>query len=162
MNLQEIPLRPLTRQEIHKLETALLFYTMLRKDVFEKIRDPSERVTWVDSLAVAAGAWARYKAGFTARQIAEELGRTEATIREHLEGKTKAGALVKETYELLARGQTPELVIDSPEALAEVLGKSVELAAGKSEEYKQKLDQARSLVSELKQKLEELEKLLQA
>ena len=160
MNVQEIPLKPLTRQEIHKLETALLFYTMLRKDVFEKIRDPSERVTWVDSLAVAAGAWARYKAGLTVRQIAEELGRTEATIREHLEGKTKAGALVKETYELLARGQTPELVIDSPEALAEVLGKSVELASSASQQCKEKLEKAASLVSEIRQKFEDLEKLL--
>ncbi len=108
----EIPLRPLSREEIHKLETALLFYTMFRKDVFEIIKDPAKRVTWVDSLAVAAGAVAREKAGFTVTKIAEELGRTETTIREHLEGKSKAGKFVKETYEMLARGKTPELIFE--------------------------------------------------
>ncbi len=108
----EIPLRPLSREEIHKLETTLLFYTMLRKDVFEIIKDPAKRVTWVDSLAVAAGAIAREKAGFTITKIAEELGRTETTIREHLEGKSKAGKFVKETYEMLTRGKLPELIFD--------------------------------------------------
>lgn len=158
MNVSEIPLKPLTREEIHKLETALLFYTMLRKDVFEMIKDPEQRITWVDSLAVAAAALAREKAGMPIKQIAEELGRTETTIREHLQGKTKAGALVRETYEMLARGQLPELVIDSPEALAKVIGKSVEIAAAPAAE---KLEQLKQTLKEVKEKLDKALELLE-
>ena len=55
---EEIPLKPLGRQDIHKLETALVIATLLRKDVLEKIRESTERLTWIDSLAVAAGALA--------------------------------------------------------------------------------------------------------
>jgi len=59
----------------------------------------------VDSLAEAAGALARSKAGMHVSQIAEELGRSEASIREHLKGSSKAGKLVNETYELLKSGK---------------------------------------------------------
>ncbi len=101
----EISLKPLGREEIHKLETALLVGTLLRKDVLEAIRSesPVDRLTWLDSLAVAAGALARERAGLTIPRIAEELGRTEATIRNHLAGRTEAGRLVRETYERFKR-----------------------------------------------------------
>ncbi|MEM2960514.1 MAG: hypothetical protein QXU67_02800 [Candidatus Bathyarchaeia archaeon] len=46
---------------------------------------------------------AREKAKMSVSQIAEELGRTEATIRSHLQGKTKAGQIVRETYEKIAK-----------------------------------------------------------
>jgi len=62
-----------------------------------------DRLTWLDSLAVAAGALARERAGLTIPRIAEELGRTEATIRNHLAGRTEAGKLVRETYERFKR-----------------------------------------------------------
>ena len=78
---------------------------MFRKEVMEEVRNSSERLTWVDSLAVAAGALARSKAGMTAQEIADELGRTQQTIREHLKGETKAGKIVAETYELLKSGE---------------------------------------------------------
>ncbi len=105
IDLTHVPLRPTSRKEIQQLETALIIGTLYRPEVVELIRDPLERATWVDSLAVAAAALAREKAGYTIPQIAEEVGRSEAMIRAHLQGKTKAGRLVKETYELLARGQ---------------------------------------------------------
>ncbi len=101
----EISLKPLGKDEIHKLETVLLLGTLFREDVLEKIRESSERLTWVDSLAVAAAALARSKAGKTIPQIADELGRSEQTIRNHLTQKTEAGKLVYETYERLARGE---------------------------------------------------------
>lgn len=47
------------RDEIHKLEAALLVGTLLSPEVIELLRGPEERLTWVDSLAVAAAALAR-------------------------------------------------------------------------------------------------------
>ncbi|RLG52981.1 MAG: hypothetical protein DRN96_01180 [Thermoproteota archaeon] len=99
----EVPLTPVGREDIHKLEAALLVNTLFRPEVLEAIRSPEERLTWIDALAVAAGALAREKARMSIREIAEDLGRTEATIRAHLTGKTKAGQLVKKTYEEMLR-----------------------------------------------------------
>jgi len=101
MNESQIPLNPIGRQDIHKLETILLTATLLRPEVLDIIRSSAERLTWVDSLAVAAGALAREKAGMTLSQIAEELGRTEQTVKKHLKEESKAGQLVKETYEII-------------------------------------------------------------
>ena len=101
MNENQIPLNPVGRQDIHKLETILLAATLLRPEVLDMIKTSTERLTWVDSLAVAAGALAREKAGMTMPQIAEELGRTEQTVRKHLKEESKAGQLVKETYEII-------------------------------------------------------------
>jgi len=101
--LSEIPLSPIGREEIHKLESLLLVNSILRSEVLEELRSSEERITWVDSLAVAAAALAREKAKMSVSQIAEELGRTEATIRNHLQGKTRAGQIVRETYEKIAR-----------------------------------------------------------
>ncbi|SHH39969.1 transcriptional regulator [Thermosipho atlanticus] len=107
-----IPLNPIGRQEIHKLESILLFTTLFRKEVLALIKDPSERLTWVDSLAVASGAIAREKAGMRITEIAEELGRTEQTIRKHLKGESKAGQLVKETYDLIKSGKINDIQVD--------------------------------------------------
>ncbi|MEM1540925.1 MAG: hypothetical protein QXJ07_06070, partial [Candidatus Bathyarchaeia archaeon] len=103
----EVPLKPLGREDIQKLEAVLLLGTVSRKDVIEKMRsaDPKDRITWIDSLAVAAGALAREKAGLTIARIADELGRGEQTVRAHLTGKTEAGKLVRETYEMLLKGE---------------------------------------------------------
>jgi len=104
IDLTEIPFQPMDRQEIHQLETVLLVATLFRPKVLEMIHE-QKFLTWVDSLAVAASALARQKAGYTVSEIAEELGRTEATIRKHLQGETKAGELVLETYEMLKSGE---------------------------------------------------------
>ncbi|MEM2454413.1 MAG: transcriptional regulator [Candidatus Bathyarchaeia archaeon] len=101
--MSEISLAPVGREQIHKLETVLLISSIMRPEVLEELRKPEERLTWVDSLAVAAAALAREKAKMPISQIAEELGRTEATIRNHLQGRTKAGQIVRETYEKIAR-----------------------------------------------------------
>ncbi len=101
----EIPVTPLSRREMKQLEAALIIGTVLRKDVLQAIISREEITTWLDSLAVAAAAFAMDKAGYPLSQIANELGRTEATIRKHLKGETKAGQLIKETYEMLIRGE---------------------------------------------------------
>ena len=109
--------QPIGREEIHRLEAALLIGSLFRPEVMEEIRNSGERLTWVDSLAVAAGALARSKAGMSVSEIAEELGRTEQTIREHLKGETKAGKIVSETYELFKEGKLDleKIFVDSSE-----------------------------------------------
>ena len=132
---EEIPLKPLGRQDIHKLETALVIATLLRKDVLEKIRESTERLTWIDSLAVAAGALARSKAGMTVSEIADDLGRSQATIRRHLQKKTEAAKLIFETYERFAKeGVKVEVPL---------------LGAEETEELKKKLEEDRELAKNL-------------
>ena len=139
----EINLNPVGREEIHKLEVALLLGTLFRKDVLEMLRDPSERLTWIDSLAVAAAALARQKAGMTLSQIAEDIGRTEATIRNHLQGKSKAGQLVLETYQKFLKE-----------------GVKLEVLAGEeAEELERKLREKEKEVEELKERLRKIAEL---
>jgi len=102
---KNIPLNPLGKNDIKKLETFLIIGTLYRPEVLELIKDPNEKSTWVDSLAIAAAAYARYKAGMPISLIADELGRSEETIRNHISGKTKAGFLIIDTYEKLKSGQ---------------------------------------------------------
>jgi probable regulatory domain-containing protein len=140
-----ITLSPIGREDIKNLETALLIETLFRKDVLEALKDPSQRITWLTSLGIAAGALAREKAKMTTRQIAEELGVTEATVRSHLTGKTKAGQLVRETYEkFLKEGVTM---------------KSIEILLAK-DEINNKINELENTIEELKKKLEELKNLL--
>ncbi|RLE49693.1 MAG: hypothetical protein DRJ31_04075 [Candidatus Methanomethylicota archaeon] len=162
----EIPLTPLGREDIHKLETALLIGTLFRPDVLEMIRSAEERTTWIDSLAVAAGALAREKAKMTTSEIAEDLGRTEATIRNHLTGKTKAGKLVLETYEkFLKEGVKIELTTPPSELAEQVSKLREELDKAKSEleqvklayeGEKRKLEEVRQAISTISSKLKEL------
>jgi len=144
---EEIPLSPIGREEIHKLEYALLVGTLFRAEVLEELRNPSERLTWVDSLAVAAAAIAREKAKMTISQIAEDIGRTEATIRNHLTGKTKAGQLVRQTLEKFLR-EGVEIDLPSTKELEEV--------KVKLEEERQKTQKLGILLQEVKNSLKDL------
>ncbi|RLE94324.1 MAG: transcriptional regulator [Thermoprotei archaeon] len=163
---EEIPLKPLTKSDIHKLETALMIATLLREDVLEKMKHAEERLTWLDSLGVAAAALAREKAGYTISMIAEELGRTEATIRNHLSGKTEAGKLVRETYERFAREgvkievplvrAAPKEDIEKLKAELEEVKKKLEEAENKLNTYKEKVSEALNKVKEAAALLESL------
>uniref|UniRef100_A0A7J2TKG7 Uncharacterized protein n=1 Tax=Archaeoglobus fulgidus TaxID=2234 RepID=A0A7J2TKG7_ARCFL len=148
----EIPLNPISREEIHRLESMLLFATLFRPEVIEMIRDPVERLTWVDSLAVAAGAIAREKARMSVSEIAKELGRTEQTIRKHLKGETKAGQIVRETYELIKKGEINELL--NFESFEEIKKLKAE-----NEEMKKKIEEIRKLKQELDEIKNRLEKM---
>jgi len=167
IDLSHVPLRPTSKKEIMELETALIIGTIYRPEVIQLILDPHERATWVDSLAVAAAALARYKAGYTIPQIAEELGRSESTIRNHLKGKTKAGKLVLETYELLARGELKLVIpikgIIIPEEKIKELEARIKELERENEELREKLSQAanKEEVEKLKKRLEELQKELE-
>ncbi len=145
VDFTHVPIRPTSAKEVRELEIALIIGTILRPDVFKEIMEPREFTTWVDSLAVAAGALAREKAGYPIAKIAEELGRSETTIRNHLQGKTKAGQLVRETYEMLKRGKLkiaiPVSVVPAEEA--EKLRKELEECKKKSEELEAKLSRVR-------------------
>ncbi|MHC1629236.1 MAG: transcriptional regulator [Candidatus Nezhaarchaeales archaeon] len=149
---EEIPLTPMGRDEIHKLETALLLGTLLNPEVIELMRNPEERLTWVDSLAVAAAALARERAHMSVPQIAEELGRSEATIRSHLAKKTKAGQLVWQTYErFLKEGVKLDI-----ESLLGLGATKISRLRSENEELKKKLEEAESKVKELSEQVEQL------
>ncbi|GAB6948323.1 helix-turn-helix domain-containing protein [Vulcanisaeta sp. JCM 16161] len=101
--MSEIPLKPMGKEDIRKLESALLVMSLFSPETLEALRNPHERLTWVDSLYTAAAAFARDKAGMPISQIADEIGVTETTIRKHLRGETKAGQLVLKAYERLSK-----------------------------------------------------------
>jgi len=115
-----------------------------------------ERLTWIDSLATAAGALAREKAGMTLREIAEELGKTEATIRKHLKGETKAGQIVLKTYEkFMKEGVKIEIpfpgTVETPEV--EKLRKEIE-------ELKKQVEECRTQLSKCSEKIENIKKIV--
>ena len=166
---EEIPLKPVGREDIRKLESALLVMSLFSPETMEVIKNPHERLTWVDSLYVAAAALAREKAGMPVSRIAEEIGVTEATVRRHLRGETKAGQVVQKAYERLAKEgfkiELPEPVAAEIERLrreVETLrGRVRELqneleagAAAECEEIKAKLERTREALRQLLQQLE--------
>ena len=147
MRMSEISLSPIGKEQIHKLETILLVNSILRPEVLEELENPEGRITWVDSLAVAAAALARERAKMTVSQIAEELGRTEATIRNHLQGKTRAGQIVRETFERIAR--------DGADIILPTMLSSEEISRLKDE-----LEREKKLRQEMQGFLEEAHKTL--
>ncbi|MEM4576558.1 MAG: helix-turn-helix domain-containing protein [Candidatus Nezhaarchaeales archaeon] len=149
---EEVSLSPIGRDEIHKLEVALLIGTLLNPEFIELMKNPEERLTWVDSLAVAAAALAREKAHMSIPQIAEELGRSEATIRNHLSRKTKAGQLVWQTYERFVR---EGVKLDIENLVGHSLTETSRLK-NENEELKRKLEEAQKRVMELSQQIQEL------
>ncbi|MET1125021.1 MAG: hypothetical protein ABWW66_07175 [Archaeoglobaceae archaeon] len=157
----EVPLSPVGREDIHRLESILLFATLFRPEVIEMIKDPAERLTWVDSLAVAAGAIAREKAGMSVTEIANELGRTEQAIRRHLKGESKAGQLVRETYELIKQGKLED-VLKSIELIEESgkLREELERLKEENERLKAVLEELKVEISELMEKIAKLKEKL--
>ncbi len=145
--MSEVPLSPIGKEQIHKLESILLVNSILQPEVIEELKNPEERITWIDSLAVAAAALAREKAKMTVPQIAEELGRTEATIRNHLQGKTKAGQIVRETYNKIAREGVKISLIEM------VSSEEISRLKSELEEEKKKRD-------EMQESLKEMQKIL--
>ena len=169
--MSEVPLKPMGKSDIRKLELALIFGTLFRPDVVERIRNAEDRLTWLDSLVVAAAALARDRAGYSVRQIAEEVGRTEATIRNHLQGKTEAGRLVRETYEMLVKAggkleiKPPQELISLGFAAAgqvkEAVRKEMEAMLKRMEEEKKRMEERlkemEAVRAELESKLREME-----
>jgi len=140
-----IPLNPIGKKEIEELQNYLLFATMFRKEVLDLMKDPSERLTWMDSLFVAAASIARAKARMSLREIAGEVGRTEQTIKKHLDGETKAGKLVLETYELLKKGELKVEVELADLLLSGNLTNIVE----ENKKLKEKLEKIKQILSEV-------------
>ena len=164
----EVPLRPVSREEIRRLETALLLASLFTPEFIELLKS-GERLTWIDSLATAAGALAREKAGMRISEIAEELGKTEATIRKHLKGETKAGQIVLKTYEKFLRegvkieipefllpGTTPSKEIEELRKENEELKKRIQELENKIKELENEL----RMCEEIKRKFEELKKII--
>jgi len=115
-------------------------------------------------LAVAAAALAREKAKMTVSQIADELGRSEATIRNHLGGKTKAGQIVRETYErFLREGVKLELpsIFELKQPSLEEAIRSGEVVRREEveklkEKYEAEINDLKNQLSETKKSLDEL------
>jgi probable regulatory domain-containing protein len=162
IDLSSIPLKPIGKREIQQLEMALIIGTLYRPEVLDLIRDPVERSTWIDSLAVAAAAFARYKAGVPVSEIAEELGRSEVTIRGHLNQKTKAGKLVAETYEKIKRGELKIVVpfVTAPQQITALEVEKTQLEIEKLREEKRVLEERSKMLEEelgkMRSKLSEL------
>jgi len=156
VDLSKVPVSPVSKKDIQRLEMALIIGTLYSPEVLELIRDPIERATWVDSLAVAAAALARSKAGYSIGQIADEVGRSETSIRAHLTGKTKAGQLVLKTYEKLVRGELKVVVPFAARAIA--VPEDIERRVKELEEERKKLlNKVKQLEEELKSTKRELE-----
>ncbi len=161
IDLSMVPLKPLSKKDVQQLEIALIIGTLYRPEVLELIKDPTEKATWVDSLAVAAAALAREKAGYTIRQIADELGRSETTIRAHLQGKTKAGKLIRETYELMLRGKLRIVAQLNLDKRVKELEERVKLLEEENKRLKAELEKCVS-ASDIKKMLKELEERLKS
>ena len=169
IDLGRVPVSPVSKRDIQKLEMALIIGTLYSPEVLELIRDPIERATWVDSLAVAAAALARSKAGYSIGQIADEVGRSETSIRAHLTGKTKAGQLVLKTYEKLVRGELKVIVpfttkaITMPEDIEKRIKELEEerkKLLSKMKQLEEELDSARKELREKSKVIEEIKKLV--
>ncbi len=155
IDLSHIPLRPTSKKEIQQLEMALIIATLYSPEVIELIKDPIERATWVDSLAVAAAALARYKAGYSIRQIADEVGRSETMIRAHLNGKTKAGKLILQTYEKLKRGELKIVVpfLRVPKTMVEA---GLQAMREEKKKFEEELKRTKEELENLKKQYEDL------
>jgi probable regulatory domain-containing protein len=159
IDLSDIPLTPFGARDEQKLEAALIVGTLYSPEVVELLKDPVERTTWLESLAVAAASYAKYKAGKPVSKIAEEVGRSEHTIRAHIQGKTKAGRLVISTYEKLKSG-TLRLVVPFS---GEIQLTSVREGFEKEKEaLMRKATELENRVSELQGEVERLRKELDA
>jgi len=163
IDLSNVPLVPTSKKEIQQLEMALIIATLYSPEVLELIRDPVERATWVDSLAVAAAALARQKAGYSIRQIADEVGRSETMIRAHLSGKTKAGKLVLQTYNKLKSGELKVVVpfIKIPKEMAAKIESLEKELENVRKEYEEKVRKLEEEIKKLKEENENLKKLLE-
>jgi len=138
-----IPLKPLGREDIRKLESALLVMSLYSAETFEALKNVHERLTWIDSLYVASASLARDKAGIPISKISEEIGVTEATIRRHLKGETKAGEMVLKAYERLSK---EGFKINLPEIM--------QVQSDEVEKIKQKLSRIKESLQNILKELE--------
>ena len=121
MASEEVPLKPLGKEDIRRLELALLITALGSPEAYEDLRGERQHLTWVDSLFVAAAALARDKAGVPVSKIADELGVTEETVRKHLRGETRAGQIIRRAYERIAKEGFKGLQPQQPPQLEERL-----------------------------------------
>ncbi len=163
IDLSKVPVAPVSKKDIHRLEMALIIGTLYSPEVLELIRDPVERATWVDSLAVAAAALARSKAGYSIGQIAEEVGRSETSIRAHLSGKTKAGQLVQKTYEKLVRGELKVIVpfTTKPTAVPEDVEKRIKELEEERKKLQEKIGELEKQLKDARRELEEKARIIE-
>ena len=154
---RNIPINPMGKNDIKKLETFLIIGTLYRPEISELIKDPNEKSTWVDSLAIAAAAYARYKAGMPISLIADELGRSEETIRNHISGKTKAGSLIIDTYEKLKSGQLNLIISFNSSKELEDLKNQVKNLREEIEKLRKERDDLKNIINQKDEMIKNLQ-----
>ena len=154
---KNIPLNPMGKNDIKKLETFLIIGTLYRPEVLELIKDPNEKSTWVDSLAIAAAAYARYKAGMPISLIADELGRSEETIRNHISGKTKAGSLIIDTYEKIKSGQLNLIISFNSSKELEDLKNQIKNLREEIEKLRKERDDLKNIINQKDEMIKNLQ-----
>jgi len=154
---KNIPLNPMGKNDIKKLETFLIIGTLYRPEISELIKDPNEKSTWVDSLAIAAAAYARYKAGMPISLIADELGRSEETIRNHISGKTKAGSLIIDTYEKLKSGQLNLIISFNSSKELEDLKNQIKNLREEIEKLRKERDDLKNIINQKDEMIKNLQ-----
>jgi predicted transcriptional regulator len=88
---------------------------------------------------------AREKAGMPVSKISEELGITEATVRRHLKGETKAGQMILKAYEKLAK---EGFKVDLPEI--------IKVQNNEVEKLKQKFDTIKQILQNILKRIMKL------
>ncbi|MFZ8801242.1 MAG: transcriptional regulator [Candidatus Nanopusillus sp.] len=154
---KNIPLNPMGKNDIKKLETFLIIGTLYRPEISELIKDPNEKSTWVDSLAIAAAAYARYKAGMPISLIADELGRSEETIRNHISGKTKASSLIIDTYEKLKSGQLNLIISFNSSKELEDLKNQIKNLREEIEKLRKERDDLKNIINQKDEMIKNLQ-----
>jgi len=154
---KNIPLNPMGKNDIKKLETFLIIGTLYRSEILELIKDPNEKSTWVDSLAIAAAAYARYKAGMPISLIADELGRSEETIRNHISGKTKAGSLIIDTYEKIKSGQLNLIISFNSSKELEDLKNQIKNLREEIEKLRKERDDLKNIINQKDEMIKNLQ-----
>ena len=154
---RNIPINPMGKNDIKKLETFLIIGTLYRPEISELIKDPNEKSTWVDSLAIAAAAYARYKAGMPISLIADELGRSEETIRNHISGKTKAGSLIIDTYEKLKSGQLNLIISFNSSKELEDLKNQIKNLREEIEKLRKERDDLKNIINQKDEMIKNLQ-----
>ena len=154
---KNIPLNPMGKNDIKKLETFLIIGTLYRPEISELIKDPNEKSTWVDSLAIAAAAYARYKAGMPISLIADELERSEETIRNYISGKTKAGSLIIDTYEKIKSGQLNLIISFNSSKELEDLKNQIKNLREEIEKLRKERDDLKNIINQKDEMIKNLQ-----
>lgn len=100
LTLAPVPIRPDCKTEILLLQSALLIASMPR--IIERMQfidDPLENEMMLEHLSMSSAIFARTTAGYGVEKIADDLGRSIATVQAYMRGYSYAYEIIKSVYE---------------------------------------------------------------